>query len=219
MRNGLSDPELQAAIDDRAARLVDAVAAALARDLEIHLGPAARRELALAVRRAAEQLSSPDTQATIREIARSLTTATAPAVRDTTDDVMLGIGDALNGDLGVSLHAFLAEERAATFEDTGHAMRPLEVATAVTASVAVPALVVMSILFAHRRRAEARNDLAARLLARVADSDALARLVERVQIEGDAELARYLGGVTALPAHRYPRLPGVEDHDEDRPHH
>ena len=125
----LSQEEWEVLLRARSEDLVEGMAPALARILETDIGPAVRAELARAIQLSLEQLSGTGAQAQLVDVARWVTTAVldtmvSPAsasahtgerspVRRATEDAMLGIGDALDGDFGVSMHAFLLAERRA----------------------------------------------------------------------------------------------------------
>lgn len=124
-------------------------------------------------------------------------TADRPPLRVATEHVFLGMGDALQGDFGAALHGWLRGERDAVFAEVGRAAAPVRWALDLAALVLGPAALVLGLLFWRSRRVARRHDLGARLLARASDRAALDALVERVEVEGNAELARYLREVAA----------------------
>ncbi|MFN7145849.1 MAG: hypothetical protein ACK4YP_18885, partial [Myxococcota bacterium] len=198
----LSQPEWQALIRARSADLVDGMAPALARRLATDIGPAMRRELVLAVQLALTEMAAPGSQAKLADVARAVTTAVTetmlasaadrPPLRVATEHVMLGMGDALEGEFGAALHGWLRVEREAVFTEVSRSAEPLRWALNLAVLVLGPAALALGLLFWRSRRAARRHDLAARLLARAADRAALDALVERLEVEGNAELARYL---------------------------
>jgi hypothetical protein len=162
----LGRPEWEALLRERSADLVEGMAPALARSLETHIGPALRRELARGVERSLAQLADPGTQAQLADITRAVTTAvidtllldanatepSRPALRRATEHVLLGVGDALQGDLGTALHGFLRTERQAIAEELERSGRPLRWLLYGLVGVLVPTVVVLATLLRRARR-------------------------------------------------------------------
>lgn len=211
-RQELESPEWAALLRTRSADLVAGMAPALARSLETEIGPAVRRELVRAIHTALAALAAPGTQAQLTDVARVVTRAVTdtllvtlpqtdpgrPPLRTATEQVMLGIGDALQGEFGSALHAFLDRERVDTSQDIAHSVDPVPWVLAGALLVFGPAAIALGVLLWRRGRAARRHDLAAHLLARAcADRGALDALVERVEVEGNADLARYLRDLAA----------------------
>ncbi|MES2639263.1 MAG: hypothetical protein V4850_07255 [Myxococcota bacterium] len=162
----LGRPEWEALLRERSADLVEGMAPALARGLETDIGPALRRELARGVERALAQLADPGTQAQLADITRAVTTAvidtllldpnatepSRPALRRATEHVLLGVGDALQGDLGTALHGFLRTERQAIAEDTRRSGRPLRWLLYGLVGILLPTVVIQGVLLRRARR-------------------------------------------------------------------
>lgn len=108
-----------------------------------------------------------------------------PLVRAASRQVMLGLGDALNGELGVAMHAFLAQERGLLMEQADDVSRRWERILSISLGAAGAGLVV-AVAFLQQKIRQQRQSTEAltgviRAIKRFEDNDEVQVLVEHVK--------------------------------------